>query len=82
VRLADTPVSARRKRQSQALARRTIEALQVEALCWCGARATHHARTVGGEMVVEGTQVVVGDITARWRRSVTRSCAAGTTSAG
>ncbi|MFD0020178.1 thymidine kinase [Streptomyces sp. NPDC058382] len=39
-----------------------IEALQVEALCWCGARATHNARTVGGQMVVEGAQVVVGDV--------------------
>jgi thymidine kinase len=39
-----------------------IEALQVEALCWCGARATHNARTVGGRMVVEGAQVVVGDV--------------------
>ncbi|MFF7474421.1 thymidine kinase [Streptomyces sp. NPDC008092] len=39
-----------------------IETLQVEALCWCGARATHNARTVGGAMVVEGAQVVVGDV--------------------
>ncbi|KJK55894.1 thymidine kinase [Saccharothrix sp. ST-888] len=39
-----------------------VEILQVEALCWCGARATHNARTVGGVMVVEGAQVVVGDI--------------------
>lgn len=39
-----------------------IEALQVEALCWCGARATHNARTIDGEMVVEGAQVVVGDV--------------------
>jgi thymidine kinase len=39
-----------------------IETLQVEALCWCGARATHNARTVGGRMVVEGAQVVVGDV--------------------
>jgi len=39
-----------------------VETLQVEALCWCGARATHNARTVGGEMVVEGEQVVVGDV--------------------
>ncbi|MFP8959403.1 thymidine kinase [Streptomyces nanhaiensis] len=39
-----------------------IESLQVEALCWCGARATHNARTVGGRMVVEGAQVVVGDV--------------------
>lgn len=38
-----------------------VERLQVEALCWCGARATHNARTVDGVMVVEGEQVVVGD---------------------
>jgi len=36
--------------------------LQVEALCWCGERATHNARTIGGEMVTEGEQFVVGDI--------------------
>lgn len=36
--------------------------LQVEALCWCGARATHNARTVEGEMVTEGEVVVVGDV--------------------
>jgi thymidine kinase len=41
-----------------------IEVLQVQTLCWCGARATHNARTVGGEMVVEGEQVVVGDTAA------------------
>ncbi|WP_432094713.1 thymidine kinase [Streptomyces sp. bgisy100] len=39
-----------------------IEVLQVESLCWCGARATHNARTVGGRMVVEGAQVVIGDV--------------------
>ncbi|CAM5561331.1 MULTISPECIES: thymidine kinase [Streptomyces] len=39
-----------------------VEVLQVEALCWCGARATHNARTTRGEMVVEGAQVVVGDV--------------------
>jgi thymidine kinase len=39
-----------------------VQVLQVEALCWCGARATHNARTVGGVMVVEGAQVVVGDV--------------------
>jgi thymidine kinase len=39
-----------------------VEVLQVEALCWCGARATHNARTEGGVMVVEGAQVVVGDV--------------------
>ncbi|WNB84442.1 thymidine kinase [Cellulomonas sp. ATA003] len=38
-----------------------VEVLQVQALCWCGARATHNARTVNGIMVVEGEQVVVGD---------------------
>lgn len=39
-----------------------VETLQVESLCWCGARATHNARTVNGRMVVEGAQVVVGDV--------------------
>jgi len=39
-----------------------VEVLQVMALCWCGARATHNARTIGGTMVVEGEQVVVGDV--------------------
>jgi thymidine kinase len=38
-----------------------IETLQVRALCWCGERATHNARTIGGRMVTEGDQVVVGD---------------------
>lgn len=41
-----------------------VEVLQVQALCWCGARATHNARTVHGQMVVEGEQVVVGDTNA------------------
>ena len=40
-----------------------VQVLQVEALCWCGARAIHNARTVDGQMVVEGSQVVVGDTT-------------------
>jgi thymidine kinase len=35
--------------------------LQVESLCWCGRRATHNARTVDGDMVVEGEVLVVGD---------------------
>jgi thymidine kinase len=39
-----------------------VQVLQVEALCWCGRRATHNARTVDGVMVVEGAQVVVGDV--------------------
>ncbi len=38
-----------------------VEVLQVQSLCWCGARATHNARVVDGVMVVEGEQVVVGD---------------------
>jgi thymidine kinase len=41
-----------------------IRPLQVQALCWCGERATHNARTVGGVMVVEGDQVLVGDVDA------------------
>jgi len=39
-----------------------VQVLQVEALCWCGARAIHNARTVDGVMVVEGDQVLVGDV--------------------
>lgn len=36
-------------------------ALQVEARCWCGSRATHNARVVNGEVVLEGETVVIGD---------------------
>lgn len=36
--------------------------MQVEALCWCGARGSHNARTVNGDIVYEGEQVVVGDV--------------------
>lgn len=43
------------------LADRT-EVLQVEALCWCGRRATHNARTEDGVMVTEGEVIVVGDV--------------------
>jgi len=39
-----------------------MQVLQVEALCWCGKRATHNARTEDGVMVTEGDQVVVGDV--------------------
>lgn len=39
-----------------------VQLLQVEALCWCGQRATHNARTVDGVMVTEGAQVLVGDV--------------------
>lgn len=38
-----------------------VEVLQVRALCWCGRRATHNARTLGGQMVTEGEQVLIGD---------------------
>ncbi len=39
-----------------------VQTLQVEALCWCGARATHNARTADGAMVTEGDVIVVGDV--------------------
>ena len=39
-----------------------VEMLQVQPLCWCGRCATHNARVVDGVMVVEGSQVVVGDV--------------------
>ena len=38
-----------------------VNVLQVEALCWCGKRATHNARLIDGQMVTEGEQVAVGD---------------------
>lgn len=38
-----------------------LETLQVQPLCWCGAKGTHNARTVNGAMVTHGDQVVVGD---------------------
>ncbi|WP_035780020.1 thymidine kinase [Arthrobacter sp. H14] len=39
-----------------------VQVLQVEALCWCGKRATHNARTIDGVMVVEGDQMVIGNV--------------------
>ena len=39
-----------------------VQYLQVEALCWCGNRALHNARTIDGEMTTEGDQVLVGDV--------------------
>lgn len=36
--------------------------LQVEARCWCGARATHNARLIDGIQVYDGDQVMVGDV--------------------
>lgn len=35
--------------------------MQVEARCWCGARATNNARLVNEKVVFEGETVVVGD---------------------
>lgn len=35
--------------------------IQVEARCWCGARATHNARLVNGRQVYDGELKVVGD---------------------
>ena len=62
-----------------------MNVLQVEALCWCGKRATHNARTENGVMVVEGEVIVVGDVDdpdqAPAPTSPTRCCAASTTAA-
>ncbi len=35
--------------------------MQVEARCWCGARATNNARLVNDKVVLEGETVMVGD---------------------
>ena len=45
-----------------------MQRLQVEALCWCGKRATHNARTENGVMVTEGEVIVVGRRRAAGRR--------------
>jgi len=37
------------------------EAIQCEARCWCGDRATHNARVVDGVQVYEGELMVVDD---------------------
>ena len=37
------------------------EAIQCEARCWCGNRATHNARLVDGAQVYEGELMVVDD---------------------
>ena len=49
-----------------------MHVLQVEALCWCGKRATHNARTENGVMVTEGEVIVVGDVDATGRRAAGR----------
>lgn len=48
-----------------------VSVLQVEALCWCGRKATHNARLINGKMVTEGEQVVVGDTSPNSPFSVT-----------
>ncbi len=48
--------------------------LQVEARCWCGARATHNARLVDGTQVYEGDLVVVGDVASDAEVSYELSC--------
>jgi len=35
--------------------------MQVEARCWCGARATNNARLVNDEFTLEGETVMIGD---------------------
>jgi len=35
--------------------------MQVEARCWCGARATNNARLVNDQFTLEGETVVIGD---------------------
>lgn len=39
--------------------------LQVTAMCWCGKPARMNARVVNGELVVDGEQVVIGDVDAQ-----------------
>jgi thymidine kinase len=39
-----------------------VERLPVRPRCWCGEPATHNARTVNGQMVISGSQTMVGDI--------------------
>jgi thymidine kinase len=48
----------------------STQVLQVEALCWCGKRATHQARIEDGVMITEGEVIVVGDTDDRDRPGV------------
>ncbi|HSX02802.1 MAG TPA: thymidine kinase [Candidatus Saccharimonadia bacterium] len=41
-----------------------IRKVQSEMPCWCGQPATHNGRVVAGQLVTEGEQVVVGDLSA------------------
>lgn len=38
-----------------------VETMQVQPLCWCGARGTVNARVSNGTVITEGDQVMVGD---------------------
>ena len=62
-----------------------MNVLQVEALCWCGKRATHNARTENGvwSSRARSWSSATSMIPTRNRpRCATRSCAAATTGAG
>jgi thymidine kinase len=48
--------------------------LQVEARCWCGARATQNARLVDGAQVYDGDVVLVGDTSGDGRVSYELLC--------
>ena len=39
-----------------------VEMTPIQPLCWCGRPGTHTARVIDGVMVLEGPQVVVGDM--------------------
>lgn len=39
----------------------SVARIQVEVLCWCGREGLLNARVVGGRVVREGEQVVIGD---------------------
>ena len=36
----------------------TIE--EVKTVCWCGKKATHNARVMGGQVVKDGQQILLG----------------------
>ena len=38
-----------------------VESMPVQPLCWCGRLGTTNARVIDGAVVVEGSQVMVGD---------------------
>jgi len=38
-----------------------VETMPVRPLCWCGRPGIHNARVINGQMVTEGSQVLVGD---------------------